>query len=136
MVVPTLDPEAAVAEIERLGDHPQIVQVLLPVRTRRPVGQHAHRPVLRGGRSHGLVVGLHAWGRVGNAPTPSGLTHTYLEDYLAQLADHGAGASDQPGHRGRVRALPGAAGHPAGVRLLVAADAAVALRQGLEGRLA
>ena len=28
-------------------------------------------------------MGLHAWGRAGRAPTPSGFTTTYLEDYLA-----------------------------------------------------
>jgi predicted TIM-barrel fold metal-dependent hydrolase len=30
----------------------------------------------------GLHIGLHAWGRAGKAPTPSGFTTTYLEDYL------------------------------------------------------
>jgi hypothetical protein len=83
MVVPTLDTAAAVAEIERVGGHRQIVQVLLPVRTDVPWGNVRHRPVLRAAAEHGLVVGLHAWGRLGSAPTPSGLTHTYLEDYLA-----------------------------------------------------
>ncbi|PXY22144.1 amidohydrolase family protein [Prauserella muralis] len=83
MVVPTLDTEAAVAEIERIGDDPRVVQVLLPTRTDAPWGNKRHRPLLRAAAEHGLVVGLHAWGRVGNAPTSSGLTHTYLEDYLA-----------------------------------------------------
>ncbi len=83
MVVPTLDTAAAVAEIERIGDHPGIVQVLLPVRADAPWGNIRHRPVLRAAAERGLVVGLHAWGRIGNAPTSSGMTHTYLEDYLA-----------------------------------------------------
>ena len=46
MVVPTLDPDAAIA-------------------------------------GHDLVLALHAWGRIGTAPTASGSTHTYFEDYLA-----------------------------------------------------
>jgi uncharacterized protein len=83
MVVPTLDTAAAVAEIERIGEHPGIVQVLLPVRTDAPWGNVRHRPVLRAAAERGLVIGLHAWGRIGNAPTSSGMTHTYLEDYLA-----------------------------------------------------
>jgi uncharacterized protein len=83
MVVPTLDTDASVAEIDRVGDHPGIVQVLLPVRTDAPWGNKRHRPVLRAAAERGLVVGLHAWGRVGNAPTSSGFTHSYLEDYLA-----------------------------------------------------
>ncbi|MEU6644760.1 amidohydrolase family protein [Saccharomonospora sp. NPDC046836] len=83
MVVTTLDTDAAVAEIERIGDHPGIVQVLLPVRTDAPWGNRRHRALLRAAAEHGLVVGLHAWGRTGNAATPTGITHTYLEDYLA-----------------------------------------------------
>jgi predicted TIM-barrel fold metal-dependent hydrolase len=83
MVVPTLDTEAAVAEIERIGERPGIVQVLLPVRADSPWGNRRHRPILRAAAQRGLVVGLHAWGRIGNAPTPSGMTHSYLEDYLA-----------------------------------------------------
>jgi predicted TIM-barrel fold metal-dependent hydrolase len=82
MVVPTLDTEAAVAEIERIGGHPGIVQVLLPVRTDVPWGNQRHHPLLKAAAEHGLVVGLHAWGRIGNAATPTGITHTYLEDYL------------------------------------------------------
>jgi predicted TIM-barrel fold metal-dependent hydrolase len=83
MVVPTLDTAAAVAEIERIGEHPGIVQVLLPVRADAPWGNIRNRPLLRAAAERGLVVGLHAWGRIGNAPTSSGMTHTYLEDYLA-----------------------------------------------------
>jgi uncharacterized protein len=82
IVVPTLDTRAAVAEIERVGGRPGVVQVLLPVRTDAPWGNVRHRPVLEAAAAHGLVVGLHAWGRAGHAGTPSGLTHTYLEDYL------------------------------------------------------
>ncbi|EHR50728.1 putative TIM-barrel fold metal-dependent hydrolase [Saccharomonospora marina XMU15] len=82
MVVPTLDTDAAVAEIERIGDHPGIVQVLLPVRTDAPWGNRRHRPLLRAAAERGLVVGLHAWGRIANAASSTGLTHSYLEDYL------------------------------------------------------
>lgn len=82
MVVPTMDTDAAVAEIERIGSHPGIVQVLLPVRTDTPWGNRRFRPLLRAAAERDLVVGLHAWGRVGNAATSTGLTHSYLEDYL------------------------------------------------------
>lgn len=83
MVVSTLDTSAAVAEIERIGGHPGIVQVLLPVRVDTPWGNVRHRPLLRAAAERGLTVGLHAWGRIGQAPTNTGMTHTYLEDYLA-----------------------------------------------------
>jgi predicted TIM-barrel fold metal-dependent hydrolase len=82
MVVPTLDTEAAVTEIERIGSHPGFVQVLLPVRADVPWGNKRHHPMLQAAAAHDLVVGLHAWGRIGNAATPTGITHTYLEDYL------------------------------------------------------
>lgn len=91
MVVPTLDTEAAVAEIERVGDDPRFVQVLLPIRADSPWGNKRHWPVLEAAAERGLVVGLHAWGRTGNAPTATGFTHSYLEDYLfnAQLIVQG-----------------------------------------------
>jgi uncharacterized protein len=82
MVVPTLDTEAAVAEIERIGSHPGIVQVLLPVRTDVPWGNKRNHPMLQAAAARDLVVGLHAWGRIGNAANSTGITHTYLEDYL------------------------------------------------------
>jgi hypothetical protein len=84
LVVPTSDPQAAVAEIDRVGDQPGFVQVLLPVRSvDSRYGNLRYRPVLEAAARHDLVVALHAWGRVGNAPTATGFTHTYLEDYLA-----------------------------------------------------
>lgn len=84
LVVPTSDPEAAVAEIERAAGRPGFVQVLLPVRSVDVrYGNRRYLPVLEAAARHGLVVALHAWGRVGNAPTATGYTHTYLEDYLA-----------------------------------------------------
>lgn len=84
MVVPTLDPEAAVAEIERLGGDRRFVQVLLPVRGADVrYGNKRYHPVLEAAARHDLAVGLHAWGRVASAPSATGFTHTYLEDYLS-----------------------------------------------------
>jgi uncharacterized protein len=83
LALPVLDPDAAVAEVERLGGHPGFVQVLLPIRTEAPYGNPRWHRVWEAAEKHGLVVGLHAWGRVGNAPTASGFTHSYLEDYAS-----------------------------------------------------
>jgi uncharacterized protein len=83
LVVPTLDPEAAVAEIDRLGDDARFVQVLLPVRSDARYGNRRYHPIFEAADRHGLAVGLHAWGRVGHAPTQAGATHFYVEDYLA-----------------------------------------------------
>jgi predicted TIM-barrel fold metal-dependent hydrolase len=83
MVVPTLDPDAAVAEVDRVGSQPGFVQVLLPVRSDAPWGAKRFHALYEAMAAHDLVLGLHAWGRMGLAPTASGFTHSYFEDYLA-----------------------------------------------------
>jgi len=82
IVVPSLDPDAAGEEIERLASDTRLVQVLLPVRSDVPYGNKRHHGIYEAAARHGLVVGIHAWGRPGGAPTASGFTHTYLEDYV------------------------------------------------------
>jgi len=82
LVVSTVSTEDAVAEIERVGDDPRFVQVLLPVRGDLPWGHKINHPIFAAARSHSRQVALHAWGRAGKAPTPSGFTTTYLEDYV------------------------------------------------------
>jgi predicted TIM-barrel fold metal-dependent hydrolase len=82
LVLPTLDVEAAVAEVHRLGSHPGFVQALVPIRTDTPWGNKRFHPLHDALAEHGLALGLHAWGRVGNATTSSGFTTNYLEDYL------------------------------------------------------
>ena len=82
MVVPTLDADAAVAEVERVGSHPGFVQAVLPVRTDAPWGVKRFHPLHEAIAAQDLVLALHAWGRPGLAPTASGFTHTYFEDYL------------------------------------------------------
>lgn len=83
LVVSPLDVEAAVAEIERVGEDRRFVQVLLPVRTDAPYGNRRYHPIHEAAVRHGLAIGLHAWGRTGNAPTPTGFTSTYLQDYAS-----------------------------------------------------
>ena len=82
VVVSSVSADDAVSEIERVGEDPRFVQVLLPVRSDLPWGHKTNHPIFEAARSAGLQVGLHAWGRAGKAPTPSGFTTTYLEDYF------------------------------------------------------
>jgi predicted TIM-barrel fold metal-dependent hydrolase len=82
LALPTLDVDAAVEEVQRLGSHPGFVQGLLPVRTETPWGNKRFHPLHDALAKAGLVLGLHAWGRVANAATSSGFTQSYLEDYL------------------------------------------------------
>ena len=86
IAVSTATPEDAAAEIERCAEDPRFVQVLLPVRSDVPWGHRSNHPIFATAERHGLAVGLHAWGRPGQAPTPSGFTSTYFEDYLANQA--------------------------------------------------
>jgi uncharacterized protein len=81
--VSPVSPDDATAEIERVGDDPGFVQVLLPVRSDLPWGHKNNHAMFVAARERSLQVALHAWGRAGRSLTPSGFTTTYLEDYLA-----------------------------------------------------
>jgi predicted TIM-barrel fold metal-dependent hydrolase len=83
MAIPTLDTEAAVTEIERVGSHDGFVGVLVPVRTETRWGNRRFHELHEAIAAQELVLALHAWGRVGGAPTLTGFTHTYFEDYLS-----------------------------------------------------
>jgi uncharacterized protein len=83
MVIPTLDEQAAMQEVERVGSQPGFVQVLVPIRTDARWGLRRFHELHEAIAAHDLVLGLHAWGRPGLAPTATGFTHSYFEDYLA-----------------------------------------------------
>lgn len=82
IAVSTVSPEDAVAEIERCGEDPRFVAVLLPVRSEIPWGHKNNHAIFAAASARGLPVGLHAWGRPGQAPTANGFASTYLEQYL------------------------------------------------------
>jgi predicted TIM-barrel fold metal-dependent hydrolase len=52
------DPQAAVREIERLGDHPQVVQVLLPIGP-AAYGDPFYHPIFEAAQRHKLVIAFH-----------------------------------------------------------------------------
>src|SRR5438105_12002361 len=56
LVVPSQQPDAAAREIDRRGDHPGFVQVLLPVRSERPYGNRIYHPIFEAAVRHDLVV--------------------------------------------------------------------------------
>jgi uncharacterized protein len=82
IVVPVQNPELAAEEIDRLGDHPGFVQVLLLARSAMPLGKRYYWPIYEAADRHGLVVGIHAGGVTGNPITPAGWPSYYLEDYV------------------------------------------------------
>jgi uncharacterized protein len=83
LVVPLQNPEFAAGEIDRLGDHPGFVQVLLPVRAEAPLGKRRYWPLYQAAERHDLAVGIAAGGVSGNPITPVGWPSYYLEDYVS-----------------------------------------------------
>ena len=86
LTIPTLDPDAAIQEVERLGAHDGFVGVLVPIRGDMRWGNRRFHDLHEAIAAKGLVLALHAWGRAGNAPTATGFTHSYFEDYLGNSA--------------------------------------------------
>jgi predicted TIM-barrel fold metal-dependent hydrolase len=53
------DPEWSVREIERMAEHPQMVQVFLPTVTDREYGDPALFPIYEAAERHGLTLAMH-----------------------------------------------------------------------------
>ena len=82
IVVYANDPELAVREIHRLGDHPGVVQVLLPSASRTPYGQRIFHPIYAAAQEYGLPVAIHPGAEgvgLSGPPTAVGYPATYLE---------------------------------------------------------
>jgi uncharacterized protein len=82
LVVPVQIPSLAIEEIERVGDHPGFVQVLLPVRSAHPYGSRLYHELWGSLVRHGLVAGIHFGGAPGNPSTPVGWPSYYFEEYV------------------------------------------------------
>jgi predicted TIM-barrel fold metal-dependent hydrolase len=82
ILIANQQPQRAAAEIRRLGDHPQMNQVLMSSATRRPYGQRIFWPIYEAAEEMGLPVMIHAAaaGRgFTNPPTGAGFPNTYFE---------------------------------------------------------
>ena len=62
-------------EIDRLADHPRLVQVMLYIGD-QAYGQPRYHPIFAAAERHGLVVGIH---HSGNSPTALGFHRYYAE---------------------------------------------------------
>jgi hypothetical protein len=88
IAVPPHFPQIAAAEIERLGDHPRLIQILLPVRSDALYGNRRFHPLFAAATQRRLVVGLHFGGyAIGVPPTGSGWPTYYMEEHagMAQI---------------------------------------------------
>ncbi len=81
------DPQRAVEEIRRLGDHPQVVAVMLPTGARMPYGNRFYHPIWEACEEAGLVVGIHPGAEgAGMAGSPTGVGYPtyYIETRMAR----------------------------------------------------
>lgn len=73
--------EFAAEEIERVGEHPGFVQVVLLPRTKEPLGKRRYWKIYEAAERHNLPVGIHFAGLGGNPITSSGWPSYYIEDH-------------------------------------------------------
>ncbi|MBP1156230.1 MULTISPECIES: amidohydrolase family protein [unclassified Paenibacillus] len=62
ILVATQDPLLAAKEIDRLGSHPKVVQVIMAVSSREPYGQRRFYPIYEAAVRNNLVVAFHGGG--------------------------------------------------------------------------
>jgi predicted TIM-barrel fold metal-dependent hydrolase len=82
IVINHADPLSAAKEIDRLGGHPDLVQVVMCSGSRSLFGQRFYHPIYEAAERHGLPVAIHPGteGRgISGAPTPSGYPSRYME---------------------------------------------------------
>lgn len=80
--VSTLDPVLAAREIDRVGGHPDIVEVIISSAARGPFGHRYYHPIYEAAERNGLPVAIHP-GAEGagssTAPTAAGYPARYIE---------------------------------------------------------
>nr|WP_310502699.1 amidohydrolase family protein [Paenibacillus qinlingensis] len=76
------DPQVAAKEIDRMGGHPDMVQVIMASGSPMLFGQRFYHPIYEAAERNGLPVAIHPGteGRgIAGAPTPSGYPTKYFE---------------------------------------------------------
>jgi predicted TIM-barrel fold metal-dependent hydrolase len=76
------DPAAAAKEIDRMGPHPDMVQVIMSSGARMPYGQRFYHPIYEAAERNGLPVAVHPGTEgkgISGPPTPSGYPTRYME---------------------------------------------------------
>lgn len=81
LVVPCDDGDLAAAEVDRLGNDPRFVQILLPVRTSEPLGKRRYWRLYEAAVAHNLPIGIHFGGGSGYPITGAGWPSYYIEDH-------------------------------------------------------
>ena len=89
MFVAFQDPQAASYEIDRVGNHPRIVQVALGSGARMPLGQRFYHPIYAAAERQGLAIAIHPFNEgagTSYAPTAAGYPSYYLEYHATVVA--------------------------------------------------
>lgn len=81
VIVAYEDGDLAAAEIDRVGDDPRFVQVLLVARTAEPLGRRKYWKMYEAAERHGLPIGIHFGGSGGAPITGAGWPSFYVEDH-------------------------------------------------------
>lgn len=80
------DPVGAAAEIRRLGDHPDMVQVMVSSGARRPYGDPFYDPIWEAAAEVGVPIGMHLGGNGGvNAEMSFAMPPTFYYEHHALL---------------------------------------------------
>ena len=91
LIVSPGDPHLGAREIHRLGDHPGVVQVLMPSGARMPYGQRFYHPIYEAAAAHNLPVAIHPGSEgtgISYPPTPAGYPSTYFEFHTGLVTSY------------------------------------------------
>jgi len=89
-VAPT-DPQLAAREIHRLGDHPGMVQVVMPSGAQLSYGQRSFHPIYEAATAHDLPVAIHPGTEgvgISGSPTAAGYPSSYLEWHTGLVSSY------------------------------------------------
>ena len=86
MTVATQDPRQAAREIDRIGDHPGIVQISISSGAALPLGHRHYQPMYEAAQRHGLPIAIHPGtegGGIAYPPTAAGYVSDYFQFHSA-----------------------------------------------------
>ncbi|MBS1879751.1 MAG: amidohydrolase [Actinobacteria bacterium] len=85
--------EAALGEIERHGEDPRFVQVLITLRNEAPMGDRRYWPIYRAAAERGLPIAVHVGGIAGHPPSGAGWHSFYFEMHTGHVQPYQAHAA-------------------------------------------
>ena len=84
VVIPTQNPEMAVAEIERVASDPRFVSILMLVMDEKPLGRRSYWPIYAAAERYNMPICVHAGSTYKHPVTSVGWPSYYAEDYASQ----------------------------------------------------